>query len=83
MKVLVTGAGGYIGSQTCKLLKKQGHTVIVCDRRPITSHNYFDSQQNENCYGDYKLKMTDWDCDALIHIGATSLVGPSVLDPAL
>ena len=58
MKVLVTGAGGYIGSQTCKLLKKQGHTVIVCDRRPITSHNYFDSQQNENCYGDYKLKMT-------------------------
>ena len=35
MKVLVTGAGGYIGSQTCKLLTQEGHEVVAYDVNDI------------------------------------------------
>jgi len=31
MKILVTGANGYIGSNVIRLLLDQGHTVIACD----------------------------------------------------
>jgi len=31
LKVLVTGASGYIGSHVCRLLKQNGHTVIGRD----------------------------------------------------
>ena len=82
MKILVTGASGYIGSQTCKLLKQQGHTVIACDRRVI-SHSYFDGIQNFGSYGNIHPMFVGTDTDAVVHIGATSLVGPSVTDPAL
>ena len=35
MKVLVTGASGYIGSQTCKFLNESGHTLVGVDRNII------------------------------------------------
>ena len=35
MKILVTGAGGYIGSQTCKFLSDNGHKVVGVDRNNI------------------------------------------------
>tara|TARA_B100001057_G_scaffold165319_1_gene165870 strand:+ start:1122 stop:2066 length:945 start_codon:yes stop_codon:yes gene_type:complete len=81
MKVLVTGASGYIGSQTCKLLKQEGHTVIASDRRAV-KHNYFDGLQNFGDYGNISPKVVGTDTDAVVHIAATSLVGPSVTDPA-
>lgn len=31
MNILVTGGAGYIGSHTCKLLKKEGFTPFVFD----------------------------------------------------
>ena len=55
MKVLVTGASGYIGSQTCKLLKQKGHTVIASDRRAV-KHRYFDGLQNFGSYGNISTK---------------------------
>ena len=81
MKVLVTGASGYIGSQTCKLLKQEGHTVIASDRRKV-NHQYFDGSQNFGSYGDITSEVVGTDTDAVVHIAATSLVGPSVTDPA-
>ena len=82
MKILVTGASGYIGSQTCKLLKQQGHKVLVCDRRTVT-HQYYDGLQNFGSYGNIDPSFVGTDTDAVVHIAATSLVGPSVTDPAL
>lgn len=81
MNVLVTGASGYIGSQTCKLLKKNGYTVHAVDLENI-QHDYWDT----DCYCDYGDLGSSWlldqGIDVLVHIGATSLVGPSVTDPA-
>lgn len=79
MKVMVTGASGYIGSAVCKLLKNNGHDVVGIDRRPI-KHQYVDKTQLTS-YGNIYHEMFD-DVDAVVHIGATSLVGPSVTDPA-
>ena len=79
MKILVTGAGGYIGSAVCKLLKNKNYYVVGVDRLPI-GHKYVDTTQLTS-YGDIYDTVFD-DVDAVVHIGATSLVGPSVVDPA-
>lgn len=80
MRVLVTGANGYIGSQTCKKLSKAGHTVVAVDRNSI-NHNYCDVSVQR----DYKIVgdiIREQQIEAVVHIGATSLVGPSMSDPA-
>jgi UDP-glucose 4-epimerase len=80
MKVLVTGAGGYIGSQTCKFLSDNGHKVVGVDRNNLR-HNYCVDSYIGN-YADFEVQRLLLDVDSVVHIGATSLVGPSVLDPS-
>ena len=80
MKVLVTGAGGYIGSQTCKFLSDNGHKVVGVDRNNLR-HNYCVDSYIGN-YADFEVQQLLLDVDSVVHIGATSLVGPSVLDPS-
>lgn len=80
MKVLVTGAGGYIGSQTCKFLSDNGHKVVGVDRNNLR-HNYCIDSYIGN-YADFEVQQLLLDVDSVVHIGATSLVGPSVLDPS-
>lgn len=80
MKILVTGAGGYIGSQTCKFLSDNGHKVVGVDRNNLR-HNYCIDSYIGN-YADFEVQQLLLDVDAVVHIGATSLVGPSVLDPS-
>ena len=41
MRVLVTGAAGYIGSHVCKALKLSGATVIATDIVDL-NHSYYD-----------------------------------------
>jgi len=38
--ILVTGAGGFIGSQVCRLLSTQGYAVVAIDQRFTTTHAY-------------------------------------------
>ena len=79
-KILVTGASGYIGSQTCQFLHQQGHNLAGVDRNPI-KHHYC----QETYIGDYNNTVVNimlQTVDCVVHIGATSLVGPSVLDPS-
>jgi len=34
-KILVTGAGGFIGGELAKKLKEQGHEVFAVDKKPL------------------------------------------------
>ena len=79
MRILVTGASGYIGGQVCKLLTQQGHQVIANDRRRVR-HNYY-HQKEINNYANIPVGVLA-SMDAVVHTAATSLVGPSVMNPA-
>ena len=42
MKILVTGAAGYIGSHTCRLLIESGHQVVGYDNLSRGHHMAFE-----------------------------------------
>lgn len=83
-KIFVTGATGYIGSHVCKQLKQDGYEVIGLDRVRREHTVQFMDQFIE---ADYHSPVC-FDAlayhkpDAVVHLAGTSLVGPSMADPA-
>ena len=83
--VVVTGAAGYIGGQTALMLKDGGHRVIGIDRLPLPSHlnSVCDKFIQEDFASTHALSAIVLDRpDAVVHCAGTSLVGPSMTDPA-
>ena len=83
IKVLVTGATGYIGSHVCKFLKRNNCHVIGVDRvsRPHTIKH-----MDQLLVADYDSAETyetlkNEDIDVIVHCAGTSLVGPSMVNP--
>jgi len=83
MKILVTGATGYIGAHVVKRLADHGHKITGTD---------FNFQQNNIAY--YVERLIDWDIrgtrynrlymsgfDAVVHLAANTLVAKSTEDP--
>jgi UDP-glucose 4-epimerase len=86
MKVVVTGAAGYIGGQTLLNLVDQGHEVLGIDNR-IPPKHLLKIPGVWWHTGDYATELAfagihQFQPDAIIHCAGTSLVGPSVTDPA-
>jgi UDP-glucose 4-epimerase len=85
MKVMVTGAAGYIGGQTLLKLVDQGHEVLGVDR-VIPSKALVEAPGSYWHTGDFSgeiglecIKM--FQPEAIIHCAGTSLVGPSIANP--
>jgi len=83
--VIVTGSAGYIGGQTALLLKDAGHEVYGIDRREPPKHlqGVVDRFLLQDFASDVALSwIIAKQPAAIIHCAGTSLVGPSVKDPA-
>lgn len=85
MRVVVTGGAGYIGGQTVLQLLDQGHSVLAIDRS-------LDPNPLQHCgakwlvadfSGEVALEaIKTFQPEAIIHCAGTSLVGPSIMNPA-
>ena len=88
MRVLVTGGAGYVGSVSVEALIAAGHDVVVLDD---LSRGHRDALPEgvplvQGSYGDPAVVaplLRDTPVDAVLHCAARSLVGESVVDPAL
>lgn len=82
-KVLVTGATGFIGSHTVKVLKQAGHYVIGVDR--VAQRELVGKYLDQLLIADFvtvaDTAAKENSIDAIIHCAGTSLVGPSIKDP--
>ncbi|HSL97890.1 MAG TPA: UDP-glucose 4-epimerase GalE [Candidatus Deferrimicrobiaceae bacterium] len=88
MRILVTGGAGYVGSVSVEALVAGGHAVVVLDDLS-TGHESADlagARLVRGSYGDVTMVgrlLAEERIDAVLHCGARSLVGESILDPAL
>lgn len=83
--VAITGCNGYIGGQTVLKFKDLGYKVIGSDRN--TTSGWLRPLIDVFIAGEFTNAMfinaiIDKNPSALIHIAGTSLVGPSIMDPA-
>jgi len=87
MNILVTGGAGYIGSHTCKQLKKYGLSPIVYDNLsrghkefvqwgPFVEGDILDTEKVKKTLEEHKIQ-------AVIHFAAFAYVGESVENPSL
>ena len=93
MKIIVTGATGYIGSHLCKILHHAGHNVYACDR-VLYEHNdieqYVDHINDTNITNNTDVSgviddicRLDFDeADAIVHLAGAISVEESTRLPA-
>lgn len=84
--VAITGCLGYIGGQTVLRFKNEGYKILGVDRNQSTG-NWLREHIDQYIPGEFTsgLFLTAFqnkNVEAVIHIAGSSLVGPSVSDPA-
>jgi UDP-glucose 4-epimerase len=84
MRVIVTGAAGYIGGEIVLKLKQAGHYVVGIDWRSCPEHlqSYFDYFITKDFSTPEVLEfISNSGADIVVHCAGASLVGPSMINP--
>jgi UDP-arabinose 4-epimerase len=85
MIVFVTGGAGYIGSQVCKALAREGHTPVAFDN--LSTGHREAVKWGPLVVGDLadasglRAALTDSRAQAVMHFAASAYVGASMGDP--
>lgn len=84
--IMITGAAGFVGGQTLLEALDAGFRVIAVDERHMPQH--LQGLAHREIIADYVSPQVvdalhEEPVEAVIHCGGTSLVGPSVANPAL
>ncbi len=88
MKIIVTGAAGYIGSVVTELLIAEGHSIVALDnlahghRTAVHPDAKFVELDLLDAEGLMRLFATE-SVDAVVHLAAEALVDVSLRDPGL
>ncbi len=84
MRVLVTGASGFLGSHTVRALRRDGHEVRVLARTPAKAEQLFATMGIEGCEivaGDItdrsSVEAAVAGCDAVVHAAAVVAIEPT------
>src|SRR5579871_4720892 len=86
MKILVTGAAGYIGSVVTELLIEQGNQIVALDnlahghRAAVHPDAQFVSTDLLDAEG-LKRLLQEEAVDAVVHLAAEALIDESIRDP--
>jgi UDP-glucose 4-epimerase len=87
MKILVTGAAGYIGSVCTEALLERGHSVIALDdlsegHREAIDHQVIFCRVNLHDFDSLNAVFDQHKIDAVMHFAALCLVEESTREPA-
>lgn len=74
MKILVTGGGGFVGNETIKLLKSQGHDTFSYDL--MDGYDVRDAKQLDEI-------VTAWQPQRILHLAAIARFADADKDPQL
>lgn len=85
MKILVTGGAGYIGSFVCRLLKEDGHDIVVVDNLVFGHRSAVEAEVEVGDLVDAAFidrVFVRHRPEAVMHLAAWIEAGESVRDPA-
>ena len=78
MRILVTGARGFVGTHLVAALRARGHDVLETDRAPLDGMLAVDVTDEPAVRGAFELARPD----AVAHLAGQALVPESLRDPA-
>jgi UDP-glucose 4-epimerase len=79
MKILVTGASGYIGSHVCRILKEHGHYIEAWD---TLIHGEYNTAICDKFHRFDVTTPVSGRFDAVVHLAGRSIVPDSMKEPA-
>ena len=75
MRILITGATGFVGLALCQSLAAAGHSLAVVSRRPERAERQFADLGLTVVAADSSLAFKDWQPEGIVNLAGESIAG--------